>query len=259
MKKTDALSLEKTVEFAKRYYADKKTISGLTLIEHCMRVSRQAEIIAQKLYQDVRKDLFVSDSAKDSVMALVHGALLHDVLHVSDCAFENIAEATTVQIAAMVADVTRDFRLVETKRDMEFRGRLSQSPVTSQILVVADVVCTAKEVLAVLKDQGKVIVPRAKKILTQMDGDLLAIHAASRYYMLRLYVHAARNLLQEISQKIKECKQRARAERHAAVSLQKLKERIAEKHEKQPTAKNPAKPKKEKRYARKRAAETDSE
>lgn len=250
MKKTDALSLDRTMAFAKHYYADKKTFGGATLLDHCVRVSEQAEVIAQRLYQDVRLDVF-TDSTKDSVVAIVHGSILHSVLHVSDCAFENIAENTTVQIAAMVADVTRDFRLVETKRDMEFRGRLSQSPVGSQILVVADIICTAKEVLAFLAHNGRPAVPKAKKILTQLDGDLLAIHAASRYYMLRLYVHAARNLLQEVSQKIKECKQKARAERQAAISLQNIKERIAAK-------KTPA-PKKEVKHAhaRKRAADAD--
>jgi len=250
MRKPDALSLDKTLALAAQHYGEKKTISGLDLLDHCVRVSKQAEIIAQKLYQDVRQDLF-PDSSKDSVAALVHSSVLHDVLHVSDCAFENVAEITTVQIAATVADVTRDFRLVETKRDMEFRGRLSQSSVAAQILVTADIICTAKELLIVLRQQGKSVIPRAKKMLTQMDGDLLAIHAANRYYVLRLYVHAARNLLQEVSQKIKECRQKARAERHAAESLEKLQKKIA--------AKPMTTKKREVRYAgRKRAADKDS-
>lgn len=253
MKKPDALSMDKTIDFAKHYYSDKKTVSGLALIDHCVRVSRQAEVIAQKLHQDVKLDIF-PDSTKAGVIAVMHGSILHDVLRVSDCSFENIAEATTVQIAAMVADVTRDFRLVETKRDLEFRGRLSVSPISSQILVTSDIICTAKELLSFLDKQGKVAIPKAKKILTQMDGDLLAIHAASRYYMLRLYVHAARNLLHEISRKIKECKQKARAEKNAAISLQNLKERLANK-EVQPE-KNLAS-KKESRRGRKRVTEPD--
>lgn len=256
MKKLDALSLDKTVAFAKHYYGDKKTVAGGSLLDHCLRVSQQAEVIARKLYQDVRMDFF-PDTAKDSIVAIVHSSVLHDVLRVSDCVFEHVAETTTVQIAAMVADITRDFRLVETKRDMEFRGRLSQSPVGSQIVVAADIICTAKELLAFLNRQGIEAVPKAKKILTQMDGDLLAIHAASRYYMLRLYVVAARNLLQEISQKIKDCKKQAKAERNAAAGLKRLKERLAAKkqEEKPPVPRK----KKEVRYARKRTADADSE
>ncbi|NDD53124.1 hypothetical protein EBZ39_04455, partial [bacterium] len=173
MKKLDALSLEKTIEFAKQYYGNKKTIGGLELIEHCVRVSKQAELIAYKLYKDVRQDIF-PDSRRDTIVAITHGSVLHDVLRVSDCAFENVAESTTVQIAATVADITRDFRLVETKRDMEFRGRLSQSPVGSQIVVLADIICTANELLELLAVQGLSVVPKAKKILTQLDGDLLA-------------------------------------------------------------------------------------
>jgi len=255
MKKPDALSLDKTVAFARQYYGDKKTIGGAALIDYCMLVAKQAETIARRLYQDVRLDFF-PESTNDSIIALTHGAVLHPILHVSDCAFENIAEHTTVQIAAMVADVTRDFRLVETKRDLEFRGRLSQSPVSSQILVTANVICTAKEVLSLLAEQGLAAAPKAKKILAQLDGDLLAIHAANRYYMLRMYVHAARNMLQDISREIKVCRQKARADRAAAASLKTIKERIAAK--KSPAPVKPA-GKKGVRYARKHTAETDSE
>ena len=252
MKKTDALSPTKTVEFATPFYCHKKTISGAALIEHCLKVSEQAEIIAAQLYQDVRMDFF-PESTKESIAAIVQGAILHDILHVSECAFEQIAEATTVQVAAMVADVTRDFRLVETKRDMEFRGRLSQSPVSSQIVVTADIICTAKELLALLNVHGIKLVPKAKKILTQLDGDLLAIHAASRYYMLRQYVHAARGLLNQISQKIKACKQQARMDRIVANSTKSI--RDAQLKEK--PAKTAPKKKKEVRYARKRTTGTD--
>lgn len=253
MKKPDALSAEKTISFAKPYYEYKKAIGDGPLLEHCVKVSKQAEVIAGRLYQDVRLDFF-PDSTKDSIAAIVQGAILHDVLHVSECAFEQIAEATTVQIAAMVADVTRDFRLVETKRDMEFRGRLSQSPVGSQIVVTADIICTAKELLTLFDLHGLQFVPKAKKILTQLDGDLLAIHAANRYYMLRMYVHAARNMLNTISQKIKACKQQARLDRLVADNTKKLRDAKTV----DTTAKT-TKKKKEVRYARKRATDTNSE
>jgi (p)ppGpp synthase/HD superfamily hydrolase len=251
MKKSDNRSFEKTVEFAERHYEGKKTPTGGPLFEHCMKVARQAEKIAQKLYQDVRAD-FLPDSTKDSIAMIMQSAVLHDVLNVSACAFEHIAETATVQVAAMVADISRDFRLVETKRDMEFRGRLSQSPVGAQIVVAADIICTAKELLALLQTTGPGAVPRAKKILAQLDGDLLALHAANRYYMLRLYVHAARNLLVEVSQKIKECKQQARMEKLVAQHTKKLREKIE--NDRPVTPK-----KKEMRYARKRSADADSQ
>lgn len=252
MKKVDDRSIEKTREFAEQHYSSKKTATGASLFEHCMAVSRQAEQIAQKLYQDVRAD-FLPDSTKESISAIVQSAMLHDVLNVSACAFENIAETTTVQIAAMVADISRDFRLVETKRDMEFRGRLSQSPVGSQIVVAADIICTAKELLRLIAEIGLPAVPKAKKILTQLDGDLLALHAANRYYMLRLYVHAARNLLGDVSQKIKECKQQARMEKLVAQNTKKLREAVESKKRANNSKKKGV------RYARKRSAEADSD
>ena len=253
MKKFEGWSIEKTMGFAKQHYENKKMFTGELLFDHCVTVAKQAELIAARLYQDVRVD-FMPDNTKESISAITQAAVLHDVLNVSACAFEHVAETTTVQIAAMVADISRDFRLVETKRDMEFRGRLSQSPVGSQIIVAADVICTARDLLSVLATQGLVVVPKAKKILTQLDGDLLALHAANRYYMLRMYVHAARNMLIEVSQKIKDCRQQAKIDKIVAQTTKRLLEKV-EAEKKAKTKAN----KKEVRYARKRTVEPDAE
>lgn len=212
MKKTDELCLEKTTQFAAQCYAAKTTASGDDLLAHAKNVAKHAEKIAIRLYQDMRPDYMPEDS-NDSIIAIAHCGLLHDVLNVSSCAFEHIAEVANVQIAAMVAAISRDFRLVETKRDMEFRGRLSQSSVGAQIVVVADIICTAQALARGVETIGMPVVPKTKKILAQLDGDLLAVHAASKYYVLRLYTHAARNLLVEVSQKIKACKQRVKMEK----------------------------------------------
>jgi hypothetical protein len=254
MKKPEGSPIQKTLEFAATHYVGRSTSIGINLLDHCKLVAQQAEVIAQKLYQDVRVD-FMPDDTKESIAAIVHGALLHDVINVSSCAFENIAEISTVQVAAMVADISRDFRLVETKRDMEFRGRLSQSPIGSQIIVVADIICTAKDILNALAKAGIQATPKAKKLLTQLDGDLLAIQAASRYYVLRMYVHAARNMLNDISQTIKACKHKAKLDKIVAQHTTGIRARAAA-AEKAKTAST--KKKKEGRYARKRSVEQDS-
>lgn len=224
MVNTDQKPLRKIFDFAKQHYADKKTALDRPLIDHCVSVARQAEVIAQKLYQDVRAD-FMPDKTKESINAIVQIALLHDVLNVSACAFEHIAETATVHVAAMVADISKDFRLVETKRDMEFRGRLSQSPVGAQIVVVADIICTAKDLNKELQKKGLTSASKAKKILAQFDADLLAIHAAGRYYVVRMYVHAARNLLTKISQNIKDMKAKARVEKLVAHHTKNLRQK----------------------------------
>lgn len=213
--------METTIDFAKQYYQTQPSIHKHTLIQHSVAVARLAEQIGARLYQDVRED-YMSEETKESVAIMVHGAILHDVINVGRCAFEHIAERTTVQVAAMVADLSRDFRLVETKRDMEFRGRLASSTVGTQIVAVADIICTAKEVVAMLNDIGAPATARAKKLLIQLDGDLLSIHAASRFYTLRLYTHAARNLLQDASKLIKECRGKARAARAAAAIAERI-------------------------------------
>jgi len=257
MKKADDLSLEKTLIFARQCYEARQTNSGEDVLAHCKRVASQAEVIAQKLYQDLRAD-YVPENVKDTVAAIVHCSVLHDVLNVHACAFEHIAEIANVQIAAMVAALSRDFRLVETKRDMEFRGRLSQSAVGTQIVAVADIICTAKELAKGLDLLGMAVVPKSKKMLAQLDGDLLSVHAANKYYMLRLYVHAARNLLSDVSQKIKACRQKAKAEKAAMQLTKKVQESIAAR-EKEAKPVKPKEKKAEVRYARKRNIRSDAE
>lgn len=244
-------TISATMAFARQHYQDKPSVHGQTLLEHAVAVARMAETIATKVYYDVRKDL-ICEETQESVAIVVHSALLHDVINVSRCPFEQIAEHTTVQIAATVADLSRDFRLVETKRDMEYRGRLSASTVKTQIIAVADVICTTSELLTLLSDRGIEAAARARKILMQLDGDLLAVTSAARFYQLRLYVHAARNRLQEVSQMIKETKAKARAARQAAQIAGQARARIAARvsHEENP--------KKEKPSGKKRAGRRDS-
>jgi len=156
----------------------------------------------------------------------------------------------------MVAAISRDYRLVETKRDMEFRGRLSQSAVGTQIVAVADVICTAKEIAKTVDTTGLATAARSKKIMAQLDGDLLAIHAASKYYALRMYVHAAKNLLNDISQKIKAQKQKAKMEKALLQTAKNIKEAAAAKSKETKSKKDK---KAEVRYARKRNIRSDSE
>ncbi len=253
MKKSDSpvVPLRQILAFAEQQYRDLRTSAGTKLVDHSKQVARQAETIAQKLYQDVRAD-YLPDDTKESIAAIIQGALLHDVLNVSSCAFENIAEISTVQVAAMVADISRDFRMVETKRDMEFRGRVSGSPVGAQIIVLADIICTAKDLLVLVSANGTGAIPKAKKILTQLDGDLLALRAAERFYVLRLFSHAARNLLGDVSRTIKECRQKAKLDKIVAQHTTGIRAKVAEVEQPKPA---PVKKKKEVRYARKRSVE----
>ena len=111
-----------------------------------------------------------------------------------------------------------------------------------------------RDILQGLSVSGMPAVPRAKKLLTQLDGDLLAIHAASRYYMLRLYVHAARNMLGDVSQTIKSCRQKAKLDKIVAQNTTGIRAKAAAAEK----AAKINKKKKEGRYARKRSVEKDS-
>lgn len=204
------LNLKTTVDYAKEIYGDAQTITDTKVFTHCWSVARLAEQIAQKLFSDIRTDLLPQDAA-EIIAAIVHAAFLHESINTGRRCFENIADIANVQVAAMVSTLSRDQRLVETKRDIEFRGRLSQSSVATHIVAVAEVICTAQEIVNALKKRGLAQVSKIRKILAQLDADLLVVHTAARYYTLRLYVHAARNLINDANGLIKQLKADARA------------------------------------------------
>lgn len=206
------LHIESTVAFAKETYANAKTHMDESVLAHCMASARLAESIAQKLFRDMRGDVIPQDS-QDIIESIVHAAVLSESINVNRRTFEQIADITNVQIASMVSALTRDLRLVETKRDIEYRGRLSISPLSTQIVAVAAIICTANAAVKLLQVHSIAAIPKARKILAQLDGDLLAAHATSRCYTLRLYAHAARNLISDANQIIKKLKADARTAR----------------------------------------------
>lgn len=206
------LQISNTVDFAKDAYGSAKTNTDYDVITHCLSVARLAEQIAQQLFRDMRSDVVPHDK-HDIIESIVHAAVLSETLATARRTFEHIAAITNVQIASMVATLTRDYRLVETKRDIEYRGRLSISPLATQIVAVSAIICSARTVLKFLQKNGLAATSKARKILAQLDGDLLAIHAVSRYYTLRLYAHAARNLIADANQLIKKLKADAKTAR----------------------------------------------
>lgn len=216
MNKRD-LDLKTTVNYAKEVYGDAKTVTDTPVFTHCWSVAKLAEQIAQKLFAEIRAELLPQD-VSEIIAAIVHSSFLLESINVGRRTFENIADIANVQVAAMVSTLSRDYRLVETKRDIEYRGRLSQSSVSSHIVAVASILCSAQETVNALKKNGLTHLSKMRKILAQLDADLLVIHTAARYYALRLYVHAARNLLIDANQLIKKLK----AEVKAAKSFEKI-------------------------------------
>lgn len=223
------LSVDATANFAKEAYGSTKTATNTLTYTHCVSVARLAEQIAHKLFRDMRADAVPQD-VNDIIAAIVHAAMLSEIINTGRVTFEQIADVANVQIAAMVSNLSRDLRLVETKRDIEYRGRLSSSPLATQIVAVGAIICTAQETVRLLTTETLVVIPKARKILTQLDGDLLCVHAASRYYTLRLYAHAARNLINDANQIIKKIKADARAARQAAKADANICSRIAAKN-----------------------------
>lgn len=199
------LNLKETVDYAKEAYDDAITQTDTKVFTHCWSVAKLAEQIAHKLFRDIRSELLPQD-ASEIIAAIVHTSLLHEIIHVGRKTFENVADIANVQVAAMVSTLSRDYRLVETKRDIEYRGRLSQSSVAAHIVAVSKIVCTAQEALNKLKNNGLVNIAKTRKTLAQLDADLLVVHTAAKYYALRLYVHAARNLINDANQLIKKLK-----------------------------------------------------
>lgn len=206
------LSMSSTLALVAAYYKDKSSVGCRTLEDHCRRVATVGQQIALKLFSDMKGEMFSTDT-QTNVDAVAHAGLLHAAINVGACSFEDIAENTTVQIADMVANISRDFRLIETKRDIEFRGRISQSSIATQIVALADIICTTKEIIDSVTKNGLASIKRPRKILIRLDADLLALHAATRYYTLRLYAHAAKNLITDAGQLLKDKKRELRQEK----------------------------------------------
>lgn len=238
------IPVSSTLSLATKYYKNKMSVAGCTLEAHCQQVANLGQKIATKLFSDLKNDLFSGDT-QSNIDAVVHAGLLHAAINVGACSFEEVAENTTVQVADMVANISRDYRLVETKRDIEFRGRISQSSIATQIVALADIICTAKEVMDAITKSGLAAVSRPRKILIRLDADLLALHAVTRYYVLRLYAHAAKNLLSDIGQLIKDKKREIRKEKEMKTMMASVKKRIAAKKI-APEAHEPKQPKRSK-------------
>jgi len=241
-KNTYVARLETAAAFAKKHYAKTTTFSGLLTYDHCRVVAQQAEVITKKLYQDVKEE-FLPSSVKHNLSLVVQAGLLHEVLNVSACSFEKIAEVAGVQVATTVADLSRDYRLVETRRDIEFRGRISQSTVAAQIIVLSDVITTVRELDGFFQKTGSSFIPKAKKILSQIDGDLLALHPLNRYYILRLYTHAAKNSVAAFSQKIAAHKKAIKLQKFLERKTKSLREKVAANKEKETKKPKPVKKK----------------
>jgi hypothetical protein len=224
----DTPDIEHTLSLIGKYYNGKKSVGLRTLEEHCRRVANFSQTIAAKLFVDVKNENFSND-VQANIAAVAHAGLLHEAINTGACSFEDIAENTTVQIADIVSNISRDFRLIETKRDIEFRGRVCQSSIATQIVALADIIVTAKEIMDAISKNGLAAVMRPRKILIRLDGDLLSLHAVPRYYVLRLYAHAARNLLTDVSQLIKDKKKAARKDKANAATIAAIKRNIAAK------------------------------
>lgn len=222
----EVLSIPNTLALAATYYKHKTSVGFQTLAVHCHSVANLSQKIATRLFAEVKQETFSGDT-QSNIEAVVHAGLLHAAINVGACSFEDIAENTTVQIADMVANMSRDYRLIETKRDIEFRGRISQSSIATQIVAMADIICTAKEVMDTIKKNGLAAIKRPRKILIRLDADLLALHAATRYYVLRMYAHAAKNLITDTSQMIKDKKKEIRQEKVSKAHMEAVKKNIA--------------------------------
>lgn len=223
MKKTEELSVRDTAAFVEKQCAYCFLNTGEDVFEFSKRVAKRAEDIAHKFYADMLPD-YNAENKKSNISAVVHCALLSEVFHYGNCCFEDVADICNVQVAAMVAALSRDRRLVETKRDTEFRGRLSQSSLGAQIVALSRIICFAQSTKDYFDRASLTGAVKIKKNLAQMDADLLSIQAANLYYVVRTHVHAARNILIEISHSLKKKKQAAKNEKLVLHYTKKLRE-----------------------------------
>lgn len=114
-------------------------------------LERAADFAAHKHRHQFRRDgvtLYVEHPK--AVMAIVRdefgvadpetlaAALLHDTIEDTATDYDEIAERFGARVAGMVAALTKDKRLPETRREREYFGQLARAPLGAKLCKVAD-------------------------------------------------------------------------------------------------------------------------
>ncbi len=188
--------------FADHMYETSLTPAGKTILNHAEEVSRYVRRAATDYYHYVRGE-FLPPECTDPLESAVHASILHEVIERGGCTFEAVVAETDLAAGHFVADCTRDHRLPEARRLLEFRSRISEAPILSQIIVLCDTLCTIRDTAAWLPNQPRDVIMATGDLLPRWDEDLSALNQTVRYTPVRPFVKYARRQLTDLGQLIR--------------------------------------------------------
>ena len=107
---------------------------------------------------------------------ILAAAMLHDAIEDTTADYDEIAQATSVEVAALVAVLTKDMRMPDEQRELAYDQQLAAGPWQARLIKLADVydnLCDSVHSGAEVEIRDKV--ERALKLA----GDSRELHLAS--------------------------------------------------------------------------------
>jgi hypothetical protein len=129
-------------------------------------------------HYQIARGTFIPPDGREVIENAYHAGLLHELVEMRGCPFEALCDETNHAVALLVSDCSRDVRLPVPRRDDEFRSRISQARPVSQVLALADIMCTLRTALKWLDetpdDPGKD--DTLLQLIPRMQSDLSALN-----------------------------------------------------------------------------------
>ena len=100
---------------------------------------------------------------------ILAAALLHDTIEDTDTDYDDIHEAFGKNVADFVAAMSKDMRLIESKREVEYDKQLAAGPWQGRLLKLADVYDNLQDRNA--EAPLEKIIPRAERALKLTEND----------------------------------------------------------------------------------------
>ncbi|MBT8485734.1 MAG: HD domain-containing protein [Phycisphaerae bacterium] len=116
-----------------------------------------------------RVALWLAAACGERDEAILAAALLHDVIEDRDVDFDEIEERVGVEVARLVATLTKDKRLVESEREAAYDAQLAAGPSAARLIKLADVYDNLLDAEGV--SARRLFIEKAERALTLAAGD----------------------------------------------------------------------------------------
>ena len=142
---------EEASAFASNAHAHQTRNDGTPYVSHCFRVAMTVDII------------FGFDNSE-----VLAAALLHDTIEDCNVDYDDILEQFGRNVADYVAVMTKDMRLEETIREIEYDKQLAEGPWQGRLIKLADVYDNFSDIQ---EDKRRGFVEKVQRVLLLTEND----------------------------------------------------------------------------------------